>query len=197
MHLSSELTANVSGTLVMDLITFAARPAAPAASATKAVRVGGGTSEMVWRVALDELYAKARTDRNHTIARIRFNAAPAASAGAATASPPLTTYAWLSLPKDAKLVGGAGGDEGVHVTDVRVSAGGEGATVRVEATVTAAYVVLESMAVVGAFDDGAFVLLAGETRDLTFTARGPFDLGAFKAGLRVRSLCGTSGAGCV
>ena len=39
-----------------------------------------------------------------------------------------------------------------------------------------------------AMDDGAFMLLAGESRAVVFTARRAFDLDAFRRGLAVRSL---------
>ena len=53
---------------------------------------------------------------------------------------------------------------------------------------TAAFVTVDSSAVAGAFDDGAFLLLAGEHRTLNFIAKQPFETAPFRAGLRVRSL---------
>ena len=52
---------------------------------------------------------------------------------------------------------------------------------------TAAFVSAESLNVVGAFDDGAFMLLAGESRTLTLVARAPFGKGEFEVGLGARS----------
>ena len=55
---------------------------------------------------------------------------------------------------------------------------------------TAALVSVECDSVVGAFSDGAFTLLAGEARALSFEARAPFELEELRRGLRVRSPCG-------
>ena len=65
---------------------------------------------------------------------------------------------------------------------------GSGAHLTLVGNGTAAHATVESLNIVGAFDDCAFMLLAGEQRDLEFTAHAPFTLDDFKAGLRVRSL---------
>ena len=67
----------------------------------------------------------------------------------------------------------------------------DSATVAVAADATAAFVTLESLAVVGAFSGGAFTLLAGGTATVTFRAREHFSVDALRRGLRVRSLADT------
>ena len=63
-------------------------------------------------------------------------------------------------------------------------------TLRAEAA--AAFVVLDSRNVPGAFDDGAFAMLPGVDVSLSFTARSPLSVQQwaveFAGGLRVRSL---------
>jgi hypothetical protein len=65
------------------------------------------------------------------------------------------------------------------------------AVLRILSNATAALVAVESDAVVGAFSDGAFTLLAGEVRELTFEARAPFALEQMRQGLSVRSVWDT------
>ena len=59
------------------------------------------------------------------------------------------------------------------------------------ADATAAFVTIESLAVVGAFSGGAFTLLAGGAATVTFRAREHFSVDALRRGLRVRSLADT------
>ena len=59
------------------------------------------------------------------------------------------------------------------------------------ADATAAFVTLESLAVVGAFSGGAFTLLAGGAATVTFRAREHFSVDVLRRGLRVRSLADT------
>ena len=47
---------------------------------------------------------------------------------------------------------------------------------------------VESAAVIGAFSDGALMLLAEHDVEIEFVAKAPFDVAVFAAGLSVRSL---------
>ena len=62
------------------------------------------------------------------------------------------------------------------------------ARLTVQSGATAAFVSVESAAVVGGFSDGAFMLLPSRAVELEFVAKERFDLKAFAAGLSVRSL---------
>lgn len=53
---------------------------------------------------------------------------------------------------------------------------------------TAAFVSVESAAVVGGFSDGAMMMLPMTEREITFVAIEPFDLATFMGGLTVRTL---------
>ena len=111
----------------------------------------------------------------------------AAAAAAAAAAPPLESFFWLAPMKQTRLPPAA-----PRVARVNVTAA-DRATVVLESERTAAFVSVASLGVAGAFDDGAFALLAGDTRTLDFTARvaGTAQWAGFEAGLRVRSLVDT------
>lgn len=92
---------------------------------------------------------------------------------------------WLSRFKDAEL----------PISSIRVSQisrlddwGTTRARIMLTANATAAFVSVLSTAVCGAFDDGGFILMGGTHRSLEFVAKEPFQMDAFKRGLRIRSL---------
>lgn len=62
------------------------------------------------------------------------------------------------------------------------------ARVVISSNTTAAFVSLDSQDILGAFDDGAFLLAGGTSRVLDFISASSFDLLAFQRGLRVYSL---------
>ena len=93
---------------------------------------------------------------------------------------------WLTPFKDAELVP----PQLRVLATTPTSATTARVTLRTEAA--AAFVVLDSRNVPGAFSDGAFVMLPGVDASLSFTARHPLSAqqwaGEFVDGLRVRSL---------
>ena len=108
-------------------------------------------------------------------------ATPAAPLGGSAGT--LEAFHWLTAYKDAELAAAPH----VRASAVRLVTPVQ-ATLRLVCDATAAFVSVESAGVVGAFSDGAFMLLPGQTRELEFVARAPFQLDAFVGGLSVRSL---------
>ena len=183
VHLTNDGAA-ASGTLTVELFRWAdAAPAAPAAAVPAAkVSVGAHTSALVMTAHLAPLLAAAATDRNHSVVRLTF--APDGDG----AAPPVVAFHFLTPFKYAKLPSAAAAN--LRITKVEQTAP-DSATVAVAADATAAFVTLESLAVVGAFSGGAFTLLAGGAATVTFRAREHFSVDALRRGLRVRSLADT------
>ena len=183
VHLTNDGAA-ASGTLTVELFRWAdAAPAAPAAAVPAAkVSVGAHTSTLVSTAHLAPLLAAAATDRNHSVVRLTF--APDGDG----AAPPVVAFHFLTPFKYAKLPSAAAAN--LRITKVEQTAP-DSATVAVAADATAAFVTLESLAVVGAFSGGAFTLLAGGAATVTFRAREHFSVDALRRGLRVRSLADT------
>ena len=115
----------------------------------------------------------AATDRNHSVVRLTF--APDGDG----AAPPVVAFHFLTPFKYAKLASAAAANLRVKVEQTAP----DSATVAVAADATAAFVALESLAVVGAFSGGAFTLLAGGAATVTFRAREPFSVDALRRGL--------------
>jgi hypothetical protein len=172
-HLTSEFPDAVRGDLLVELIRYADVPAKPAAVDRAAgVLAAPLASAQVWAGALSALLARGRTDANHSMVRLTFT----------HTGGEVRSYRMLSEPKHADLPKVALTASDLKQTApnrARLTLGGNG---------TAVHATVESMKVVGAFDDSAFMLLAGEQRVLEFTGRAPFSLDDFGAGLRVRSL---------
>ena len=170
VHVTSDQTKAQEGTLTVELFAWADAPAKSLATRAIEASVPALTSKRVYVLSLEELLGGAQTTRNASFVRLRFGGVEA--------------FHWLAPMKDALLPRAS-----VRVVGTAVLAA-DTASVTLRADRTAAFVSLSSLHVAGAFGDGVFPLLAGEERNVSFTARTPpADAWAsFRGGLRVRSL---------
>ena len=128
-----------------------AAPAAPAA-AVPARGVGGRTRAGAGNDGAPRAAARRRRHRPQSpVVRLTF--APDGDG----AAPPVVAY---HFPRPSSTEAAVGGSRNLRITKV-VQTAPDSATVAVAADATAAFVTLESLAVVGAFSGGAFTLLAG------------------------------------
>ena len=175
VHITSDHQKPINGILTVAVIRFVDAPAMPAHNVSTPVTVKPQADGVYLAPSLIDLLAAAHTDRKHAILRLSFT--PTGDAAETS-----TAFHWLTPPKDALLPTAS-----VNVTAVTALSPTR-ARVSVSTNATAAFVTVESNAAVGAMSDGAFMLLAGMSRTLEFTARKPLDVDAFRRGLVVRSL---------
>ena len=181
VHLTSDLSDGVAGTLTVARHAWAATTAKPIAQWSAPVSARPLASSAVWSAALDQL-APTAADRTSGFLRLSFM--PSASAASEPAAEAVTGYHWLSQFKDAELLPPA-----IAVSKVAQTSDTT-ATVVLRSQHAAAFVAVES-GVAGAFSDGAFTMLPATDYPLTFTARTALTAkqwAAFGASLRVRSL---------
>lgn len=189
VHVTSDLTAAASGALTIDVLRWADAPAVPAANLSLRVAAPPLGSSLVWRGDVGALLAAAKTDAPSAFLRLTLDYSLGVDgaerrAAAPRGAPPAraVSYMWLSAPKEAGLPPAAPAVSSVaQLADDR-------ARVTLTSSSTAAFVSLESSTLAGAFSDGAFMLLAGQSAEVDFVGRAPFAAAALRASLRVRSL---------
>ena len=175
VHVSNDHTSHgIEGTLRIRLYLWADAPARPVAEVTARVSVGPACTKAVW-VGYPRL-GQTGVPPSEAFVRLELQAAGDETLLASADH-------WLVQWKEAVLPRAA-----VRIVSVKKTSD-RGALITVGSNRSAAFVSVECASVVGAFSDAGFALLAGETRDLSFLARGAhFELGAFVSGLRARSL---------
>jgi len=186
VSLSSDRTAPTAGVLTVEVVRWDGEGAAVAARA-RAVAAPSATSA-AWGGSLSEAVASAGCDSISSswvggalqsalcYVRLRFDPEEA------HVEAPDDGFAWLAPFTFAVL-------PRAHIRVlqvVRLTA--SRARVVITSNATAAFVSIDSEAVPGAFNDGAFLLTRGSNRSLEFIAQEPFELTTFEKGLRVRSL---------
>jgi len=181
VHLTSDHSAPLAGTLLIELHRWA-QPAPARAAATRSAKVVAPAlgSASVFTVEMAPLLAAAKAAPTTAFLRLVFRSN--------VSSAPIQGEAchWLTPMKEAILPPAVP----VVVATTILDAGR--AQVRLRSDRTAAFVSVASLNISGAFSDGAFLLLAGAEKNLTFVARTPLadhaSWDGFRAGLRVRSL---------
>ena len=185
VHLTNDLTRDLSDALDLEIYRWVDSPAVVLwRVAHIAVAPALGTQKG-YTVNIDDLLAAAsggagKLTRNETFVRLSFGGN---GTGPIEAFHFWTPMKYATLPKASVVV--------LSVDVPPPSAGGLNASVRLRAERTAAFVSLTSLHVAGAFSDGAFMMLAGSEKTITFTAQKQGSWDDFGAGLRVRSLCDT------
>ena len=192
VHAASDLIGAVAGTLRVDVHLWATAPAWPAHSLELPVSIAAEASAMVHEVSLVALGLGpgAKIARDDAFVRLSFepndaSATPGAVPSTGRAFVSAFVDVWLSPFKSARMTRAQPAIVSLAQTSLTR------AVLRILSNATAALVAVESDAVVGAFSDGAFTLLAGEVRELTFEARAPFALEQMRQGLSVRSVWDT------
>ena len=180
VHLTSDRSAALAGTLIVELHLWAQAPARAAATRTATVVAPALGSSAVFSLEMAPLLAAAKAAPTSAFLRLVFHSN--------SSSGPIEAEAchWLTPMKGAVLPPAEPTVVGTTILDAGR------AQVRLRSDHTAAFVSVTSLNISGAFSDGAFLLLAGAEKNLTFVARSPLaDHAAwdgFHAGLRVRSL---------
>ena len=187
VHLTSDLAYRVSGTLRVELHAWQAASADPVDSRSVSVAIDPQSSAAVYSVPIDSLLPSGSSREDHFL-RLSLWPAGLASASAsvvASTEPLSVAYHWLAAFAQVELPRAQ-----PHVVAIEQAAPTR-ASVWIASNQTAAFVSLESSFVDGAFSDGAFTLLPGQTVQLDFLAQQPFDLAELRRGLLVRSLSDT------
>jgi beta-mannosidase len=188
VHAASDLPGAVAGTLRVDVHLWATAPAWPAHSLELPVSIAAEASAIVHEVSLVALGLGpgAKIARDDAFVRLSFEPNDASAApGAVPSTGRVFVDVWLTPFKSARMTRAQPAIVSLAQTSLTR------AVLRILSNATAALVAVESDAVVGAFSDGAFTLLAGEVRELTFEARAPFALEQMRQGLSVRSVWDT------
>jgi hypothetical protein len=188
VHAASDLPGAVAGTLRVDVHLWATAPAWPAHSLEVPVSIAAEASAMVHEVSLVALGLGpgAKIARDDAFVRLSFEPNDASAApGAVPSTGRVFVDVWLTPFKSARMTRAQPAIVSLAQTSLTR------AVLRILSNATVALVAVESDAVVGAFSDGAFTLLAGEVRELTFEARAPFALEQMRQGLSVRSVWDT------
>ena len=188
VHAASDLIGAVAGTLRVDVHLWATAPAWPAHSLELPVSIAAEASAMVHEVSLVALGLGpgAKIAREDAFMRLSFEPNDASAAPDAVPSAGRAFIdVWLTPFKSARMTRAQPAIVSLAQTSLTR------AVLRLLSNATAALVAVECDAVVGAFSDGAFTLLAGQVRELTFEARAPFTLEQMRQGLSVRSVWDT------
>ena len=211
VHVSNDHPSHsIEAMLKIRLHLWADAPARPVVEVSARVSIGPACTKAVWvgqpllgnrAVASAEAFVRLELTGTHVSAAAA--AAGTAAVGAAAASEAASEAAergveeavggsetllasadhWLVQWKEAVLP-----RADVKIVSVRKTSD-RGAIITIGSNRSAAFVSVECASVVGAFSDAGFALLAGETRELRFLAKGGhFELDEFVSGLRARSL---------
>jgi len=185
VHLTSDLQHGTSANLTVEVHKWSSSTSTPAFSfGTTVVSVGAGTSQPVLSAAIAPLLSKVNATRPEVFLRISL--VPIGGVKAELDSRGLESFHWLTQYKDALLPA----SPSIAISYVRMTSS-TSATLTLESNSTAAFVAVESFGVVGAFSDGAFMMLPNRAVKIDFEAKAPFDVEKFVDGLLVRSLSDT------
>ena len=184
VHATSDLLTDAVGNVTVELHTWAAADATPVVTRTAAsVTAAAASSTVVWSAPLAPLLAAGATNASLAYVRLAFSYVTTTATTGGGALEAVEGFHWLAPFKETQLPPAA-----PAIVTVKQTAP-DTAALTLRSAATAAFVSVESAAVVGAFSDGAFPLIAGRDTAITFKARhGAFKLDAFQKGLSVRSL---------